>query len=307
MKRLYNYLLSLFGRRPKLGVAFRQGDPPPPGLGFSIVYEGGAAKAPVVLKDGGTRLGLSAQLAASRGVEHKEHCWLWLTPEQLAHYDPADLKTRLGRWRAFGDHIYKMAGLPRKRPEWVDLINEPLAPGNSGPSLKAFPPELLPVGETADPLTPGELSAYFGKAKTLWPGTKFGLNEWGCEVNRRRGQRLLDLIDEMTVKPDYVGLECHLSALDHDLSDLDWLCAELRKRRIPVCFTELDIDRAGRPDAEVLQVEVAEELMQIARRRRVEHILLWHWRDRGHWKPGAAPFDEQGRPKEWARTLGVQA
>lgn len=302
----------LFGHRPTLGIAFKQGDPPPAEVlrKCDIIYEGGAAKAPAVIdRDGNysaTRLRMSANLAHRHDKQHKEHTWLWFKPSQLGHYNPELMATRLGRWGQIGAHIYAMAGLSRKLPEFVDLVNEPLAPGNTGPALKEFPPEMLPVGQHAEPLTPGELGAYFTKAMLLWPDTKFGLNEWGCEMNRGRAQRLLDLIDDMTIKPDYVGLECHFSVLDDDFTVFDWLCRELRRRKIPTHFTEFDIEPGYEADSTtILQTAVAREVMKIARRHKVAQIIVWHWRDKGHWKPGAAPFDALGQPKPWARVVGL--
>lgn len=293
-------MVNLFRRyQPDRAIAYKQGDPPPPHIAkkCKVIFEGGAAKMPnVVDKDGVYRTG---RLVASqlKGFATDEHCWVWLKPEQLVRYDPERLKVALTRQADIVDHIRSMAGLRRPTPQRVDLVNEALHPRNDSGLLKVH--DFLD-----DQVSVREIGYYFARGRAAMPNSLMAYNDWGCETNRARAERLLDLLTQLqrispTSAPQVVGLQCHLFGGD-DLSTLDWLCGRLRSLGFITYFTEIDIDEATEGE----QTRLAKELMRIVRKHKVKQITLWQWRDKNHWRPGAAPFDEYGEPKEWARVLG---
>lgn len=296
MARLMGLLSRFFRYQPARAIAYKQGDPPPEHIArkCEVIFEGGAAKAPNIVQPDGTYSPARLQLSARKGYATDEHCWVWFKTSQLGHYDLADLKYDYPRSSVISQHIREMAKLNRPAPQRVDLINEPLHP-HEDQYLKDH--EAL-----EDPVTAGELAHYFGVAQRYMPNVQFIVNEGGCERSRARAEDLIRLVDELQgfgVERLGVGLQCHLFGSD-TLDVLDWVCARLVERGVPIYFTEIDIDDA----LESEQNALAKRLMQIVRRHKVKQICLWHWRDLNHWRPGAAPFDEHGEPKQWARTLG---
>lgn len=292
-------LSRLFGRRyqPARAIAYKQGDPPPPHIAekCAVIFEGGAAKMPSVVDKEGNYSAARLVMSQLRGYPTDEHCWIWLKPEQLVRYDPARIAHELTRREDISEHIQEMCDLRRPDPVRVDLVNEPLSP-LKGEYLKQHP-------DLVDQVNAYELAYYFRIASWSRPDIKFAVNEWGCETSRERAQNLLRLWKELAMfngAPQVIGLQCHLKEGD-DLATLDWLCGQIRAlpNAPEIYFTELDIS-APEPEQERL----AKELMQIAQRHKVTQVTLWHWRDKNHWRPGAAPFDEAGKPKRWAKILG---
>jgi len=284
---------------PRLAVAYVEGDPPPAHIRdrCELIFDGGAAKMPAVVDKNGNYHGTRIKEQAIDGKPTDEHCWIWLKDAQLVRYDLEKLKHRQTRMQEFGRHIQAMIDFPRPggQPVRVDLVNEALSP-HKDEIIKTHP---ALVEQTSF----AELAEYFDFAKRKAPHLRFCLNEWGLEWNDNRVDRFLTMFKLMhsafPMDDVIVGFQAHLAA-GQSLAPWRRIAAELQAAGIAMYVTELDIE-----GTEAEQSAIAREVMKIVRQFKMEQITVWHWRDRNHWKPGAAPFREDGTPKPWAKIIGL--
>ena len=291
--------LTMAKHQPRLAVAYVEGDPPPAHVRdrCAVVFDGGAAKMPAVVDRDGSYHGTRIREQVIDGKPTDEHCWVWLKDSQLVRYDPERLKLRTTRMQDIGQHIQAMIDFPRLGglPLRVDLVNEALSP-NPSEIIKAHP-------ALVEQCSYAELAEYFAFAQRKAPNIRFCLNEWGLEWNDNRVDRFLTMFKLMhTAQPMdkvIVGFQAHLKA-GQSLAPWRRIAAELQAAGVAMYITELDIE-----GTEAEQSAIAREVMKIAREFKMEQITVWHWRDANHWKPGCAPFDENGQPKPWAKIIGL--
>jgi GH35 family endo-1,4-beta-xylanase len=283
---------------PRLAVAYVEGDPPPAHIRdrCAVVFDGGAAKMPAVVDADGNYAATRLKAQGFAGQATDEHCWVWLKDSQLVRYDLERLKARTTRMQDIGRHIQAMIDLPRSEmPRRVDLVNEALSP-NKGEIVKQHP--ILD-----EEVSFAELAEYFAFAQRKARGVRFCLNEWGLEWNDDRVDRFLTMFKMMhTAHPMdevIVGFQAHLKA-GQSLAPWRRICRDLQAAGIAMYVTELDIE-----GTEAEQTAIAREVMKIVREFKIEQVTVWHWRDKNHWKPGCAPFDENGQPKPWAKVIGL--
>ena len=262
-----------------------------------MIFDGGAAKMPAVVDRDGNYHGTRIREQAIDGKPTDEHCWIWLKDAQLVRYDPEKLKHRQTRMQEFGKHIQAMIDFPRPngQPMRVDLVNEALSP-HKDEIIKTHP-------ALVEQCSFAELAEYFDFAKRKAPHLRFCLNEWGLEWNENRVDRFLTMFRLMNAAHSMdgviVGFQAHLKA-GQSLAPWRRILGVLTEAGVPWYITELDIE-----GTEQQQSKVAREVMVIAGEFKCEQITVWHWRDKNHWKPGCAPFREDGTPKPWAKIIGL--
>ena len=229
--------------------------------------------------------------AEENRMEVRGHTLVWaqdrFTPEWVRSItDPTEMRAVV--W----DHIATVVGRYEGRiPRW-DVVNEPLATLDAGPSDSVF----------RRVLGPEWIAEVFRQAHEVDPGSELWLNEYGSDWVPGKHEALVELLRGLLadgVRIDGVGLQTHRSSPDGpDPATFARQLRDYESLGLKVAVTELDVVTGpDDPDAATRQAEAYRTVVSACLAvPACEEVTTWGVSDASTWLDEAAGFPTPTRP-----------
>ena len=192
--------------------------------------------------------------AEEHGIKVRGHnlCWHENLPGWFAATATRDNAAQL-----LTDHIRTVVGRYKGRVQSWDVVNEAVHPKDGRPDGLRATPWLELIG-------PGYIDLAFRTARETDPAALLCLNDFGLEYDtaeemetRAAIVRLLKRMQDARTPIDAVGVQSHLRATDViKLGDgIRGFANQMRRMKLAVYITELDVNADSLPDLETLQFD----------------------------------------------------